>query len=103
MDYIDSNVADRFISEANRRRCPKGPRGPIAPVPCDYCQHGKSLIEFGKPSDDDYLRVWIDKQGILQVRADAMGTVVYDTVLDNDGKELGICPMCGYMLGDDKS
>ena len=86
--------------EDNIRRCPKGPRGPIGPVPCDYCQHGKSLIEFGKPSDDDYLRVWIDKQGMLQVRVDATGAVVYDTALDNDGKELGVCPICGTYLPD---
>ena len=91
------------MAEDNRRSCPKGPRGPIGPVPCDYCQHSKSLIEFGKPSDNDYLRVWIDKQGVLQVRVDAMGAVVYDTSLDNDGKELGICPMCGYMMGEEEA
>lgn len=89
-----------MMVEDNIRRCPKGQRGPIGPVPCDYCQHGKSLIEFGKPSDDDYLRVWIDKQGMLQVRVDATGAVVYDTALDNDGKELGICPICGTYLPD---
>lgn len=74
------------MTELNKRHCPKGPRGPISPFLCDYCQHGKPLIEIVKPSDKDYLKVWIDKQGLLQIRVDAMGYAVYDTVLDNEGK-----------------
>ena len=89
-----------MMTEFNKRHCPKGPRGPIPPFLCDYCQHGKPLIKIGKPSDEDYLKVWIDKQGLLQIRVDAMGYAVYDTVLDNEGKKLGICPICGTYLPD---
>ena len=88
------------MTELNKRHCPKGPRGPISPFLCDYCQHGKPLIEIVKPSDKDYLKVWIDKQGLLQIRVDAMGYAVYDTVLDNEGKKLRICPICGTYLPD---
>lgn len=43
-----------------------GPTGPKGPTYCPYCRGGKPLMEEGKPRDDDYNCVWIDKQGRLQ-------------------------------------
>lgn len=81
-----------------KRMCPKGLPGTIGPKPCDYCKHGKPLIEFGKPTDDYYLKVWIDKEGKLQVRGDSEGAVAFDTLSFEDGKQLCACPMCGALL-----
>lgn len=68
---------------------------------CPYCQGGKPLMEEGKPRDDYYNCVWIDKQGRLQQRTDATGAVCVDTAYGdgNDGKQLSYCPMCGRPLG----
>lgn len=58
-------------------------------------------MEEGKPRDDDYNCVWIDKQGRLQQKTDAMSFTCIDTAYcdGNDGKQLSYCPMCGRILG----
>lgn len=66
---------------------------------CLYCQGGIPLMEEGEPSDDDYNCVWIDKQGRLQQKTDAMSFNCIDTAWGDDGKQLNYCPMCGRPLG----
>lgn len=62
---------------------------------CPYC-HGKANLMFsGLTNDGDYNRIWIDDQGRLQQRTDAMSYVVCDTVADDEGVQLNYCPMCG--------
>ena len=76
-----------------------GPTGPKGPTCCLYCQGGIPLMEEGEPRDDDYNCVWIDKQGRLQQKTDAMSFNCIDTAWGDDGKQLNYCPMCGRPLG----